>query len=134
MLADALVSVGVVVSGIVMSYTGWYWLDAAIGLGIMLVILISTWSLLKDSFKMTIDAVPEGIELEEVKKIILSVAHVRQVEHVHVWPLSTVENALTAHVSIEDKLSFDEKLKVIANVKHELEHHNIQHSTIELGN
>ena len=134
LLSDALVSLGVVISGIIMIYTKWYWLDPAIGLLIMVVILISTWSLLRDSFKMTIDAVPEGIELEEVKKIILSVDHVQQVAHVHVWPLSTVENALTAHVVVDEKLSFDEKLKVIGNIKHELEHHNIHHSTIELEN
>jgi len=134
LLADALVSFGVVISGIIMVYTKWYWLDPAIGLLIMVVILFSTWSLLRDSFRMTIDAVPEGIELEEVKKIILSVDHVQQVANVHVWPLSTVENALTAHVVIDEKLSFDEKLKVIGNIKHELEHHNIHHSTIELEN
>ncbi len=132
LLADALVSIGVVITGIIIIYTGWYWLDPAIGLAIMIVILIGAWKLLRDSFKMTIDAVPSGIELEEIKKIILQVTHVKQVGHVHVWPLSTTENALTAHVVIEDQLSFDEKLKVITNIRHELMHHNIHHSTIEL--
>ena len=133
LLADALVSLGVVITGIVMAYTNWYWLDPAIGLVIMIVILISTWGLLRDSFKMTIDAVPSGIELSEIKRVISEVNYVKTVEHVHVWPLSTTENALTAHVAIDEKLSFDEKLKVIAAIKHELEHHNIHHSTIELN-
>jgi cobalt-zinc-cadmium efflux system protein len=132
LLGDALVSLGVVVAGIVMSFTAWYWLDPAVGLVIMVVILISTWSLLRDSFKMTIDAVPSGLELEKVKKIILQIKHVQEVGHVHVWPLSTTENALTAHVAIDEKLNFDEKLKVIENIKHELLHHHIHHSTIEL--
>ena len=132
LLADALVSVGVVVTGIIIVYTGWYWLDPAIGLAIMIVILIGAWKLLRDSFRMTIDAVPSGMELEEIKKIILHINHVKQVGHVHVWPLSTTENALTAHVVIEEPLSFDEKLKVIADIRHELIHHNIHHSTIEL--
>ena len=132
LLGDALVSLGVVIAGIVMSFTGWYWLDPAVGLVIMVVILISTWSLLRDSFKMTIDAVPSGLELEKVKKIILHVKYVQQVGHVHVWPLSTTENALTAHVVVDEKLNFDEKLKVIENIKHELLHHHIHHSTIEL--
>jgi cobalt-zinc-cadmium efflux system protein len=131
-LADALVSLGVVVAGILMSYTGWYWLDPVIGLVIMFVILISTWNLLRDSFKMTIDAVPSGIELEAIKKVILNVAHVKNVGHVHVWPLSTTENALTAHVVVDDQLDFDEKLSIVEEIKHELEHHNIHHSTIEL--
>jgi cobalt-zinc-cadmium efflux system protein len=132
LLSDALVSLGVVIAGIVMTYTGWYWLDPAVGLVIMIVILISTWSLLRESFKMTIDAVPSGLELENVKTIILQVKHVQHVGHVHVWPLSTTENALTAHVAIDEKLNFDEKLKVIENIKHELLHHDIHHSTIEL--
>ena len=132
LLADALVSIGVVIAGIVMKYTGWYWLDPAIGLVIMLVILVSTWKLLRESFKMSIDAVPEGIELDTVKKIVLKMDHVKEVSHVHVWPLSTTENALTAHVALDDELIFEEKLKLVERIKHELEHYNIQHSTIEL--
>lgn len=133
LLADALVSLGVVVGGIIISYTNWYWLDPAIGLLIMVVILLSTWGLLRDSFKMSIDAVPAGVALEEIKQIILKVNGVEKVGHVHVWPLSTTENALTAHVALEDRLSFDERLNVVKEIKHELLHHNIHHSTIELS-
>ena len=132
LLTDALVSMGVVIAGIIMTYTKWYWLDPVIGLVIMIVILISTWGLLRDSFKMTIDAVPSGIELQQIKKVILNVNHVQKVGHVHVWPLSTTENALTAHVVVNDQLNFEERLQVIKNIKHELQHHNIHHSTIEL--
>jgi cobalt-zinc-cadmium efflux system protein len=132
LLADALVSVGVVIGGIVISYTGWYWLDPAIGLAIMIFILISTWSLLTDSFKMSVDGVPAGIELDEISRVILSVKHIVNVHHIHIWPLSTTENALTAHVIVDDRLPFNEKLKVIQQLKHELMHHNIHHSTIEL--
>ena len=134
LLADALVSVGVVISGIVISYTHWYWLDPAMGLVVMIVILIGTWQLLKDSFKMSVDAVPSGMELDEIKKVIAGVKDVTNVHHVHVWALSTTENALTAHVSVNGKLSFKEKLQVIQETKHELHHHNIQHSTLELDN
>jgi cobalt-zinc-cadmium efflux system protein len=132
LLADAMVSVGVVIGGIVIAYTGWYWLDPAIGLAIMVIILISTWSLLTDSFKMSVDAVPAGIDLEEITRVILSVKHIVNVHHIHIWPLSTTENALTAHIIIDHSLPFDEKLKVIQQLKHELMHHNIHHSTIEL--
>jgi cobalt-zinc-cadmium efflux system protein len=132
LLADALVSLGVVVAGIIIFYTNWFWLDPLIGIVIMFVILVSTWKVLRDSFKMTIDAVPSGIELEEIKNIILKVKYVKKVGHVHIWPLSTTENALTAHVLVDEQLDFGEKLKVIGNIKHELEHHNIHHSTIEM--
>ena len=133
LMADALVSLGVVIAGIVISYTHLYWLDPAIGLVVMVVILISTWGLLKDSFKMTIDAVPSGIELEIIKKVITGVTNVKNVHHVHVWPLSTTENALTAHVVPDEGLSFEQQLKVINEIKHELGHHNIHHCTIELS-
>lgn len=133
LLADALVSLGVVVAGIVISYTNFYWIDPAIGLVIMVVILISTWGLLRDSFRMSIDAVPAGIELNAIKDIIRNVQHVRHVHHVHVWSISTTENALTAHVVIDEQLPFDEKLKVIDQIKHELKHHDIHHSTIEMA-
>lgn len=132
LMADALVSLGVVVAGILITYTNWFWVDPAIGIAVMIVILVSTWQLLKASFKMSIDAVPDGIELTEVKNIIMKQAHVVTVDHVHVWPLSTTENALTAHVVIDQDLKFEEKLTVIEKIKHELEHYNIQHSTIEL--
>ena len=132
MLADMLVSLGVVIAGVIIIYTKWYWLDAVIGLAILVVILISTWDLLIDSFKMTIDAVPEGINLEDIKNTIRKVKGVHNVEHVHVWSLSTTENALTAHVTVDDKLTFEEKLSVVKHIKHELEHSTIHHSTIEL--
>ena len=82
---------------------------------------------------MTIDAVPAGIELDKIKSVIANVPHVNGVHHVHVWSLSTTENALTAHVVVDEQLAFDQKLKVIDEIKHELEHHNIHHSTIELA-
>lgn len=132
LLADALVSVGVVAGGVLIAFTGWYWLDPAIGLAIMAVILVSTWGLLRDSFRMAVDAVPAGLSLQEITEIMQRVDKVENVHHVHVWALSTTENALTAHVVVDEKLSFEEKLEVVRRVKHELLHHHIQHSTIEL--
>jgi cobalt-zinc-cadmium efflux system protein len=98
----------------------------------MLVILVSTWSLVKDSFKMAVDAVPAGIDLHSIIAIMKKVPYVTDVRHVHIWPLSTTENALTAQIAVDDALPFPEKIKVVHHLKHELEHHNIHHSTIEL--
>lgn len=134
LMADALVSAAVVVSGIIITYTGWYWLDPTMGLLVVIVILISTWQLLRDSFKMSVDAVPTGMELEDIKNVMLKVKDVTGVRHVHVWAMSTTENALTAHICVTESLPFDDKLAVLHNIKHELEHHNIQHSTLELEN
>ena len=98
----------------------------------MVVILFNTWGLLRDSFKMAVDAVPAGIDINEIKKIILQTKEINKVDHVHVWPLSTTENALTAHVTLDDQLTFEQKINVIQQIKHELFHHNIHHSTIEM--
>jgi cobalt-zinc-cadmium efflux system protein len=132
LLADALVSVGVVIGGLVISFTGWYWLDPAIGLFIMLVILFGTWSLLKDSFRLAVDAVPTTISLKDVIGVMKAVDGVEAVYHVHIWALSTTENALTAHLVVDDALDFEGKMAVVKKVKHELAHQNIQHCTIEL--
>jgi cobalt-zinc-cadmium efflux system protein len=132
MISDALVSVGVAAAGILIAYTGWYWVDPAIGLIIMVVILFGTWSLLTESFRLSVDAVPPDINIQEIKEIITSQKNIVGVHHVHVWALSTTENALTAHVSLNEALSFNEKMKVVQNLKHELLHHDIHHSTIEI--
>lgn len=132
LMADALVSVGVVIGGLIISYTHIYWIDPVIGLVVMVIILISTWGLLRDSFYLASDAVPTDVSLNEVINIMRKVPNVSDVNHVHIWAISTTENALTAHVIVDEQLSFDEKLKVVDAVKHELEHHNIHHSTLEL--
>jgi cobalt-zinc-cadmium efflux system protein len=132
MAADALVSLGVVVTGILISLTGWYWLDPVIGLIVLVVILISTWSLLGESFRLSVDAVPEAIQLEEIQQMMEGVAGIRRVHHIHIWAMSTTENALTAHVVLGEELSFEEKMRVIERLKHLLQHANIAHSTIEI--
>ncbi len=132
MLSDTLVSVGVVAGGILISYTGWQWVDPAIGLIIMLIILAGTWSLLADSFKLSVDAVPPDIDIEEIKGVITRQPNIVEAHHIHIWALSTTENALTAHVSLSENIDFNEKMKLVQNLKHELMHHKIHHSTIEI--
>ncbi len=132
LLTDALVSLGVVIAGLVIRYTNWYWLDGAVSVLILVVILIGTWSLLTNSLRMSLDAVPANVEVANIEQVILNVKGVESMHHMHIWSMSTTENALTAHLLLEDKLSFDEKMKVVHKVKHELLHNNIQHATIEL--
>jgi cobalt-zinc-cadmium efflux system protein len=131
-LADALVSLGVVIAGIIVAYTGWNWIDAAMGLVIAVVIVISTWKLLIESFRLSVDAVPHGVSVKDIKDLILANERISEVHHIHIWSLSTTENALTAHIHINDELSFEQKMLVVKDLRHELMHHNIQHSTIEL--
>lgn len=129
MLADTLVSAGVVVSGIVIKYTGWTVVDPLIGIVIAVVILVGTWNLLSESLRMSTDAVPEGFDVDEIKQQIGQQQGVVDVHHVHVWPISTTETALTAHVVIPSSEMLDE---VTDRVKNLLDGMGIHHSTLEL--
>jgi cobalt-zinc-cadmium efflux system protein len=131
LMVDALVSVGVVVAGIVMTYTDWLWIDPLISLIIMVVILSSTWNLLRDSIKLSMDAVPANIDIDQVKAIALRQPAVKDIHHIHVWAMSTAENALTAHLVVAESTSHTEISKVKDEFRHELEHLGIQHATLE---
>ena len=129
MVADALVSVGVVISGVVILQTGWYLIDPIIGLVIVCVIIYSTWGLLHDSVRLSLDGVPVGINRDEVDRLICSVKGVKGVHHLHIWAISTTETALTAHVVIDSELNQMETIK--HEIKHLLEHKEIGHATLE---
>lgn len=128
MAADTLVSVGVVISGTIIMYTGWTLVDPIIGLVIAVIIVISTWGLLHDSLRLSLDGVPVGIDSEKVGQIILAQSGVESFHHLHIWALSTTETALTAHIVIENLRCMEE---VKHAVKHQLEHVGIHHATLE---
>ncbi|MBO0934438.1 cation diffusion facilitator family transporter [Fibrella aquatilis] len=132
LLSDALVSVAVVVSGVVIGYTGWFWLDPAMGLIVALVILVGTWRLLTDSLRLSLDGVPVNINLADVQAEIAGVAGVEKVHHVHIWAMSTTENALTAHLVLQPGLTPDQVTAIRKKVRHELEHQGITHATLEI--
>lgn len=131
LVVDALVSVGVVVSGIIISYTQWYWIDPLISLIIMIVIVMSMWNLLRDSLSLSLDAVPKNIEIEMVRKAALKLSGIKDIHHIHVWAISTAENALTAHLVLNESISHEEVSRLKNKFKHELQHLGIQHATIE---
>ncbi len=129
MVADTLVSVGVLASGIVISYTGWYLIDPILSIVIALVILLSTWSLLTKSVRLSLDGTPYNVDIDQVEKLLNDDEHVKEVHHIHVWAISTTENAMTAHVVI-DRLEYMEEVK--HRLKHRLEEAGIAHSTLEM--
>ncbi len=131
LMMDALVSVGVVIAGVVISYTQWLWVDPFISLIIMVVILTSTWSLLRDSISLSLDAVPANIQVDTIREAALKLSGVKDIHHIHVWAMSTSENALTAHLVISDSISHEEISSIKNQLKHELEHLGIQHATLE---
>jgi cobalt-zinc-cadmium efflux system protein len=130
MAVDAMVSFGVVISGVVILFTNLLWIDSAVSIIIGVVILRGTWSLFKDSLRLEMDGVPRDIDLEIIKTELLKNTHVVEVHHVHVWAISTTENALTAHVVVspDDLHAFD---TIKHDLRHRMQHLNITHSTFE---
>ncbi|MFC6790674.1 cation diffusion facilitator family transporter [Methylobacterium komagatae] len=100
MAADTAVSAGVVLAGLVIIYTGWAWLDPVVSLGIVAVIVWSTWGLLHDSLKLSLAAVPPGIDPDAVRRHLGGLPGVAELHDLHIWPMSTTETALTSHLVI----------------------------------
>jgi cobalt-zinc-cadmium efflux system protein len=128
LMADALVSVGVVVCGIIIQYTQWFALDGITAIIIAVVVLLSTWRLFKDSAIAILDGVPASVDTDEIKKHLLEVAGVKGIHHMHIWGMSTNENAMTAYIQIGD---VNKLLEIKKMLKAELDEHNIKHSTLE---
>lgn len=130
MAVDAVVSFGVVISGLIIYFTNQYWIDSAVSIIIAIVILKGTWSLLKDSLRLEMDGVPKKMDLDNIKSELLKGTGVVDVHHMHVWALSTTQNALTAHIVIDPvyQPTFD---NIKRDLRHRLEHLDISHSTFE---
>lgn len=132
LMVDALVSVGVVISGTIMYYTNWNIIDPIISFVIAIVILFSTWSLLKESLKLTLDGVPSNMDIDKIKKIFDDNKLIKEINHLHVWGMSSSQSALTVHVVLKHDTPMNDFFVLKKNLKHDLAHENIHYSTIEL--
>lgn len=127
---DALVSVGVVLSAALLYWTGWLWIDPVVGLLISLIILKGTWSLFAGSFRLIIDGVPENISWTAVSEFLLNKPGVKGFHDLHIWALSTQENAMSVHLYMPDgELSDEIRAEWVEQLRHEF---NIQHVTIQI--
>jgi cobalt-zinc-cadmium efflux system protein len=130
MVADAAVSASVVVAGLIVLATGWAWLDPLVSLVIVGVIVWGTWSLLRDSLAMSVGAVPDTIDPQTVRQYLECCAGVAAVHDLHIWPMSTTENALTAHLVLPGGHPGDEFL---IGVSAELrQRFGIGHATLQI--
>ena len=132
LLSDAIVSAGLVIGGFIIFYTQLYWIDALLSIVIAVIILLSTWQLLKNSLRLSLDGVPEGIDLAEVKQKVASLKGVKDFHHIHIWAISTNENALTGHLVVDRNTDMAGIEQLKKTVKHELEHLQIRHATLEI--
>ena len=126
MLADAAISAGVVLAAIATLGTGWNWIDPAVSLGIV----AGTWGLFRESLRLSLDAVPRGIDQAEVAAYLSQLPGVTQLHHLHIWSTSTTEIALTAHL-VRPGAVIDDVFST--SVAHALEHRfGIAHATIQV--
>lgn len=130
MAADAGVSLGVVLAGLAIKLTGQYWIDPAMSLVIVAVIAIGTWGLLRESIRLALQAVPEGVDLERVEHYLASLPDVTAVHDLHIWPMSTTQTALTAHLEMPNGSGGDEFLHNVCQHLHD--EFQIEHSTIQI--
>lgn len=131
LLSDTLVSAGIVVGGVAIIFTGWYWVDSVLSLLVVAVILVSTWKLLRESLKLSLDGVPANVSVKDITARALSVKGVAGLHHVHIWALSSTENALTAHLVLKQEITLEQEHAIKEQFRHELTHHHIQHITLE---
>ena len=130
MAADAAVSAGVVLAGLLIHATGWMWLDPAVSLAIAAVITIGTWGLLRDSVNLALDAVPEGIAPEQVEAYLAAIPGVIAVHDLHIWGMSTTHVALTAHLV---KPVIENEDSLLAEACRELhDRFGIEHATLQV--
>ncbi len=132
MMADAAVSLGVVLAGAAILYTGWLWLDPVVSLVVCAVIVAGTWGLLRHSVNLVLDAVPQGIDPHEVERFLGSLPAVIDVHDLHVWGMSTTEAALTAHLVVAGTHCDDALISEAARELHD--RFGIEHATLQLEN
>jgi len=130
MAADAGISLGVVIAGSAIVLTGWLWLDPAISLCIVMFVLVGTWNLLKDALNLSIDAVPKSINVTEIREYLEGLNGVCTLHDLHVWALSTYQNALSVHLVCTHKYLDNAFLQEIQEHLHQ--HFNIGHTTIQI--
>lgn len=129
MAADAAVSFGVVVSGLAMMGTGWFWLDPVMSLVIVAAVVHGTWGLLRESMELALNAVPSGIDLEGVEAYLRSLPGVADVHDLHVWGMSTTESALTVHLVLPDGYPGDAYMDDVAQTLDA--RYGVHHSTLQ---
>ena len=129
MVADAAISLGVVLAALVIRFTGWNWLDAATSVVIVVVIIRSSWGLLRESLYLALNAVPAQIDATAVSAYLRSVPGVSEVHDLHIWGISTTENALTAHLVMPSGYPGDSTMDAIS--AHLRAHFQVHHSTLQ---
>lgn len=131
LLSDAVLSLGIVIGGIIIYYTNWHVIDPILSILICIILFFSIWNLFKTSLRLSLDGVPENIDEDEIRKLILNFPEIKQINKLHIWAISTTENAITLELEAFKNIDLQSSQKINIEIKHALLHENIQQSTIE---
>lgn len=128
LLADAGVSVGVVVPGVIIAFTGWNWIDPIVSVLIGVVIVVSSWDVFKQSLNLLLNGVPAGIDEAGIESYLANHPAVKSVHDLHIWGISTTEAALTAHLGVQESFDDADLDEITQTLKHD---YGIAHTTIQ---
>ncbi|VBB07710.1 cation efflux protein [Lucifera butyrica] len=132
MLGDAAASAGVIIGGIIISFTHWYVIDPILSVLIALLIAFGAWNIVKQTVSILMEGTPAGVEISKVVETILSVAEIQDVHDLHVWTITTGRNALSCHAVVDSNFTVKELQNILRDVEHRLLHLNIGHVTIQI--
>ena len=128
---DALISAGIVAGGIIIFYTNWFWVDSIFSIAVAVVILFGAWRLLRSSLRLSLDGVPGYISMDDIVATAMKIKGVKGIHHIHIWAISTTENALTAHLVLQPETNSEDEQIIKNDLKHQFGHKNIHHITLE---
>lgn len=131
LLSDAVLSFGIVIGGIIIYYTNWFIIDPILSIIISIVLFFSIWNLFKTSLRLSLDGIPENMNEEKIRTEILQFSEIKQINKLHIWALSTTENAIVLALLLHENIDIKTAQDLKEKINHALLHENIHHSTIE---
>jgi len=131
LMNDALISAGIVAGGIIIYYTNWFWVDSLFSIAVVVIILFSAWRLLRSSLRLSLDGVPGYISMDDIISTALKIKGVKGIHHIHIWAISTTENALTAHLVLQPETNSEDEQIIKNELKLQFGLKNIHHITLE---
>ena len=131
LMSDALISAGIVAGGILIYYTNWFLIDSIFSIVVAVAILFGAWRLLRSSIRLSLDGVPGYISMDDIVATAMKIKGVKGIHHIHIWAISTTENALTAHLVLESETNSEDEQIIKNDLKHQFGHKNIHHITLE---
>jgi cobalt-zinc-cadmium efflux system protein len=131
LMSDALISAGIVAGGILIYYTNWFLIDSIFSILVAVAILFGAWRLLRSSIRLSLDGVPGYISMDDIVATAMKIKGVKGIHHIHIWAISTTENALTAHLVLQPETNSEDEQIIKNDLKHQFAHKNIHHITLE---